>query len=111
MGDVILCRIDENNLLIKNNKKNSLSNYNSYNSSKNNQSSKENSKINLDNINEENTEDNNKKLLCIELKPFNKENTFNFDNRKGGEEQENSYNKTQNEQINNITKNKDNNQK
>jgi hypothetical protein len=26
MGDVILCRIDENNLLIKNNKKNSLSN-------------------------------------------------------------------------------------
>ena len=111
MGDVILCRIDENNLLIKNNKKNSLSNYNSYNSSKNNESSKENSKINLDNINEENTEDNNKQLPCIELKPFNKENTFYFDNRKGGEEQDNSYNKTQNEQLNNISKNNENNQK
>lgn len=112
MGDVILCRIDENNLLIKNNNKNSLSNYNSYNNSKNNQYSKENNKNNSDsNINEEITEDNNKQIPCIELKPFNKENTFYFDNRKGGEEQENSYNKTQNEQINNTSKNHENNPK
>ena len=72
MGDVILCRIDENNLLIKNSKNNSLNNYNSYNSSKNNHLSKENSKNNIDsNINEEITEDNNKQISCIELKPFN----------------------------------------
>lgn len=110
MGDVILCRIDENNLLIKNSKKNSLNNYNSYNNSKNNHSSKENSKNNLDsNINEEITEDNNKQISCIELKPFNKENTFYFDNRKVGDDQENSYNKTQNEQINNTSKNNENN--
>ena len=110
MGDVILCRIDENNLLIKNSKNNSLNNYNSYNSSKNNHLSKENSKNNIDsNINEEITEDNNKQISCIELKPFNKENTFYFDNRKVGDDQENSYNKTQNEQINNTSKNNENN--
>ena len=110
MGDVILCRLDENNLLIKNSKKNSLNNYNSYNSSKNNHLSKENSKNNIDsNINEEITEDNNKQISCIELKPFNKENTFYFDNRKVGDDQENSYNKTQNEQINNTSKNNENN--
>ena len=110
MGDVILCRLDENNLLIKNSKNNSLNNYNSYNSSKNNHLSKENSKNNIDsNINEEITEDNNKQISCIELKPFNKENTFYFDNRKVGDDQENSYNKTQNEQINNTSKNNENN--
>ena len=111
MGDVNLCRIDENNLLIKNNKKNNLSNHNSYNNSKNKYSSKENSKDNLDNINEEITEDNNKQIHCIELKPFNKENNFFFDNGRGGEEKENSYNKTQNEQINNTSKNNENNLK
>jgi hypothetical protein len=109
MGDVILCRIDENNLLIKNNKKNSLSNNKSNISSKNNYSSKENSKNNLDNINEEITEDNNKQLPYIELDPFNKKNTFYFDNRKGEEEHENSYSKTQNEQINNISNINENN--
>ena len=99
MGDVILCRIDENNLLIKNSKNNSLNNYNSYNSSKNIHLSKENSKNNIDsNINEEITEDNNKQISCIELKPFNKENTFYFDNRKVGDDQ-----------VNNTSKNNENN--
>jgi len=111
MGDVFLCRIDENNLLIKHNKKNNLNSYNSHNNSKNNDSSKENSKDNLDNMNEEITEDNNKQIPCIELKPFKIENTFYIGNEKGEEVQENSYSKTQNEQINNTSENNNNNLK